>query len=141
MNIEMNEEKKNKLKACLSCTLCKKILHYPVTLYCQDNFCKSCLKNYILKTNFKNCPSCKTSYFIPPVHNFKIHDLIVELFPEEYQERELEINKNQPKLTEEESIKEEIIKNNWRDVINGKNNNFNITNEHFFIENLPNYII
>ncbi len=137
----MNDEKRNKLKSCLSCTLCKKILHYPITLYCQDNFCKSCLKNYILKTNNKNCPSCKSSYFVPPIHNFKIHDLIIELFPEEFKERQLEINKNQPKLSDEELIKEEIIKNNWRDVINKNYNFVNPQNDPIFIENLPNYII
>ena len=139
INMEKNMEKNNKLKECLSCTLCKKIFHYPVTLYCQDNFCKSCLKKYIIKTNKQNCPSCQKSYFNPPIHNFKIHDLINILFPEEFKQRQIEISKNEPKLTEEEEIKEEIIKNNWRDVIN-KKNELNYSRD-ILIQELPNYII
>ncbi len=124
----MDLEKKNKIRQCLTCTLCKKLFYYPVTLYCQDSFCKSCLKNYTMKTNKKDCPSCHNETFIPPIHNFKICDIINKIFPDEIKDREIEINKTQSKLTEEEQIKEEIIKNNWREIVNKYKNDSNNNN-------------
>ena len=119
----MDLEKKNKIRKCLTCSLCKKLFYYPVTLYCQDTFCKLCLKNYMIKTNKKDCPLCHKSSFVPPIHNFKIHDIITKLFTEENKIMEVAFLKNQTKLTEEEQIKEDIIKNNWRDIINKKKTN------------------
>ena len=139
INMEFTIEKNNKLRECLSCSPCKKIFHYPVTLFCQDNFCKSCLKNYIIKTNKQNCPICQKYYLSLPIHNFKINDLINILFPEDFKKREIEISQNELKLSEEEQIKEEIIKNNWRNIINKKNDNEQSNN--VFTYELQNYII
>ena len=53
--------------------------------------------------------------------------------------REIEISQNELKLSEEEQNKEEIIKNNWRNIINKKNDNEQSNN--VFTYELPNYII
>jgi arsenate reductase-like glutaredoxin family protein len=132
---------KLKIQNILKCSLCSSLLYQPVTLHCQDTFCRHCLKNYEIKTKKQDCPKCHNLSFYQPINNFKIWDLINKLFPNEVKAREEEIKKFSPKLTEVEEIKEEIIKNNWRDVVNKKSNqsnqlnqlNLNQQNQHFQI--------
>jgi hypothetical protein len=45
-------------------------------------------------------------------------DVIQKIFPEETKLRENEINKNKPLLKIEDQIKENLIKDNWREIIN-----------------------
>jgi hypothetical protein len=111
---------KIQIKNILTCSFCKKLLHYPITLQCQDTFCKNCLKIYKYKTKKTDCPKCHKDSFYPPIQNIKLWDLIGKLFPDEIKLRDEEVSRTNPKLTEEEQIKEDIIKNNWRDVINKK---------------------
>jgi hypothetical protein len=111
---------KSQIKNTLTCSFCKKLFHYPITLQCQDTFCKNCLKIYKFKTKKSECPKCHKDSFYPPIQNIKLWDLIGKLFPEEIKLRDEEVSRTTPKLTEEEEIKEDIIKNNWRDVINKK---------------------
>ena len=118
MNIDDN--KKKIAKNLLKCSLCFRLYHNPITLFCQDTFCKSCIKNYTLKNKTEDCPKCHKQSFYPPINNFKLWDLINKLFPDDVISRELELSRITPKLTDEELIKEEIIKNNWREVINKK---------------------
>ena len=120
---------KLKIKNILKCSLCSSLLHQPVTLHCQDTFCRHCLKNYEIKTKKQDCPQCHKLSFYQPINNFKIWDWINKLFPNEVKAREEEIKKLLPKLTEIEEIKEEIIKNNWRDIINKKSNQLNQLNQ------------
>ncbi len=117
----MNQETKNKLRKCLTCTLCNKLFYYPVTLHCQDTFCQSCIDMIKLKTKKSECPTCKKSTMIVPVHNYNLMDVIQKIFPEEIKSREVEINKNKPVLNTEEQIKQNIIKANWREIINKHN--------------------
>jgi hypothetical protein len=134
---EINTENKQKIKNILTCTLCSKLLCHPITLHCQETFCQSCIKLYSLKTKKQDCPSCHKDSFYQPTHNFKLWDLINKIFPDEVKAREEEIKKNTPKMTQEEQIKEEIIKNNWREIINKKNNPIVNNNQNaFFIEQL-----
>ncbi len=136
MNIDDN--KKKIAKNLLKCSLCFRLYHNPITLFCQDTFCKSCLKNYTLKNKIEDCPKCHKQSFYPPINNFKLWDLINKLFPEDVTSRELELTRITPKLTDEEIIKEEIIKNNWRDIIN-KNQPAQQPHQHineFFIEQI-----
>lgn len=117
----MNQETKNKLRKCLTCMLCNKLFYYPVTLHCQDTFCQSCIDMIKLKTKKSECPKCKKSTMIVPVHNYNLMDVIQKIFPEETKSREVEINKNKPVLNTEEQIKQNIIKANWREIINKHN--------------------
>lgn len=121
----INESVKSKIKEILTCKLCSKLLYNPVTLHCQDTFCQSCIKLYSIKTKQQDCPECHKPSFYQPIHNFKLCDLLNKLFPNEIKDREQEILKNIPKMTEEEKIKEDIIKNNWRDIVNKKSNTNN----------------
>ena len=126
MNQNMNQnitlEIKNKLKDCLKCLLCNRILYQPITLHCQDTFCKPCLQKYNQKTKKNNCPKCLKPTFNPMIQNFKLCDLINKIFPQETKQRENEINIIRSKLTHDEKLKEdireEIIKNNWRTIVN-----------------------
>jgi hypothetical protein len=127
MNID--ENKKKMLKNILKCSLCFRLYHNPITLFCQDTFCKSCIKNYSLKNKTEDCPKCHKQSFYPPINNFKLCDLISKLYPEDVKSRELELSRITPKLTDEEEIKEDIIKNNWRDIINKKTNNSNLNQQ------------
>ena len=124
LNQNINLETKNKLKECLKCLLCNKILYQPITLHCQDTFCKSCLQKYNNTTKKNNCPKCLKSTFNPMILNFKLCDLIHKIFPEETKKREEEFNAIKNKLTPDEKlkedIKEEIIKNNWSHIVNKK---------------------
>ncbi len=121
-NIDL--ETKNKLKDCLKCLLCERIFYQPITLHCQDTFCKSCLQKYNNTTKKNNCPKCLKPTFNPMILNFKLCDLINKIFPEETKKREEEFNAIKNKLTPDEKlkedIKEEIIKNNWRNIVNKK---------------------
>jgi hypothetical protein len=45
-------------------------------------------------------------------------EIIQKIFPEETKLREIELHKNQPILNNEDKIKENIIKDNWREIIN-----------------------
>jgi hypothetical protein len=126
----------NKIKEILTCSLCSKLLYQPLTLHCQETFCRPCLKIYSSKTQKQDCPNCHKPAFYQPINNFKLWDLINKIFPSDVKAREEELAKVQPKLTEEEEIKEEIIKNNWRDIVN-KKNSINLNN----IPNLNNIII
>ena len=130
----INQQTINKIKEILTCSLCSKLFYQPLTLHCQETFCRPCLKNYSNKTQKQDCPNCHKPSFYQPINNFKLWDLINKLFPSEVEARKEELLKVQPKLTEEEEIKEEIIKNNWRDIINKKN----ITN---IPQNINNIII
>ncbi len=125
MSSDLSIDQIRKLKECLTCSLCKKLFYYPITLHCQDTFCQSCLKLNSLKNKANNCPKCKKHAFVPPIHNFKIWELINQIFPKEVSDRGKEIEKNMPKLTDEELVKEEIIKNNWRDIVNKKSSTQN----------------
>ncbi len=130
---------KLKIKEILTCKLCSKLLCNPVTLHCQDTFCQSCIKLYSLKTKKQDCPDCHKPSFYQPIHNFKLCDIINKLFPNEIKDREKEVLKNMPPMTEEEKIKEDIIKNNWREIVNKKTNNNNILQQNanaIFIEQL-----
>ena len=122
MNKEITNDQMIKLKTCLTCSICNKLLYLPITLHCQDTFCCTCLKIYNMKnnSNCSNCPKCKKNIFVPPVHNYKIWELITKLFSDEVLIREKETSNLMPKLTEQELIKEELIKNHWRDVVNKK---------------------
>ena len=115
----------HKIQNLLKCSLCSRLLYQPVTLHCQDTFCRHCLKNYEIKTKKQDCPKCHKLSFYQPINNFKIWDLINKLFPNEIKAREEEIKKFSAKLTEIDEIKEEIIKNNWRDIVNKKTNQTN----------------
>jgi hypothetical protein len=119
MNNEITNDQINKLKTCLTCSLCKKLFYLPVTLHCQDTFCSNCLKISSIKNN-SSCPTCKKNIFVPPVHNYKIWELITKIFPDDVLIREKELSNLMPKLTEQDIVKEELIKNNWRDVVNKK---------------------
>jgi hypothetical protein len=123
MNID--ENKKKLLKNVLKCPLCFRLYHNPITLFCQDTFCKSCIKNYTLKNKKEDCPKCHKHSFYPPINNFKLWDLINKLYPDDVKSRELELSRITPKLTDEEEIKDNIIKSNWRDVINKKTSTTN----------------
>jgi len=124
LNQNINLETKNKLKECLKCLLCNKILYQPITLHCQDTFCKLCLQKYNHKTKKSNCPKCLKPTFNPMIQNFKLCDLINKIFPEETRKREEELNALKNKLSPDEKLKEdikdEIIKNNWRNIVNKK---------------------
>jgi hypothetical protein len=117
--MEITINKKNELIKCLKCPVCQKLLCQPVTLFCQDTFCQSCLITRERQNNNHTCPTCKLQYFRPPIANFKLSELIDKLFPEEIKIRKEEIEKL-PKPDEKETLKEEIIKSTWRDVINKK---------------------
>jgi hypothetical protein len=68
-------------------------------------------------------------------------DVIQKIFPEETKFRENEINKNKPPLKTEDQIKENLIKNNWREIINKhKLTNDNTSLNHEFIVQLENLI-
>jgi hypothetical protein len=68
-------------------------------------------------------------------------DVIQKIFPEETKLRENEINKSKPILKTEEQIKENLIKNNWREIINKhKSTNDNTQLNHEFIVQLENLI-
>jgi hypothetical protein len=111
---------KSQIKGILTCSFCKKLFHYPITLQCQDTFCKNCLQIYKFKTKKTDCPKCHKDSFYPPIQNIKLWDLITKLFPDEIKVRDVDVSRTTPRLTEEEQIKEDIIKNNWRDIINKK---------------------
>lgn len=138
----MNIETKNKLKKCLTCTICNKLFYYPITLHCQDTFCQSCITKIKLNTNKSECPKCKKPTIIVPVHNYNLMDIIQKLFSEETKLRENEVNKNKTILKTEDQIKENIIKDNWREIINKhKPTNDNIIPlNHEFIVQLENLI-
>jgi hypothetical protein len=119
---EINNDVKIKIKKILTCSLCSKLFHNPVTLHCQETFCQHCIKLYSIKSKKQDCPNCHKDSFYQPIHNFKLWDLINKIFPNEVKAREEEIKKNMPKISQEEQIKEEIIKNNWREIVNKKNN-------------------
>jgi hypothetical protein len=68
-------------------------------------------------------------------------DVIQKIFPEETKLRENEINKNKPLLKIEDQIKENLIKDNWREIINkhkSTHNNSQLNQE--FIVQLENLI-
>jgi hypothetical protein len=98
--------------------VCQKLLYQPVTLFCQDTFCQSCLVTQERQNN-NSCPKCKRQYFRPPVINFKLSGLIDKIFSEEIKARKEELAKL-PVPDEKENLKDEIIKSSWRDVINKK---------------------
>ena len=134
---ELTNLQKEKIFNIVKCHLCNKILYQPITLHCQDTFCKPCLKTYSMKTSKQECPKCHKPAFYQPVNNFKLWDLINKLFPDVVKAREEEIKKFTAKLSQVEEIKEEIIKNNWRDVINKKQSNQPISfGNQIFIEQL-----
>ena len=126
MSTELTIDQISKLKNLLTCFICKKLLYHPITLNCQDTFCQSCLKIHNIKNKSNTCPKCKKHAFVPPVHNFKVWELMNHIFSKELIDRGKEIEISMPKLTEEEIIKEEIIKNHWRDIVNKKQNNQNL---------------
>jgi len=135
----INESIKLKIKEILTCKLCLKLLYNPVTLHCQDTFCQSCIKLYSIKTKKQDCPGCHQPSFYQPIHNFKLCDIINKLFPNEVKDRENEVLKHMPQMTEEEKIKEDIIKSNWREIVNKKtnsNNNNLLQQNAIFIEQL-----
>jgi hypothetical protein len=134
----ISNQQKEKIYNILKCHLCSKILYQPITLHCQETFCKPCLKIYTMKTSKQDCPKCHKPAFYQPINNFKLWDLINKLFPDVVKAREEEIKKSTPKLSQIEEIKEEIIKNNWRDIVNKKTNNTNthLLNNQIFIEQL-----
>ena len=137
----MNIETKNKLRKCLTCTICNKLFYYPITLHCQDTFCQSCINTIKLKTKKSECPKCKKSTIIVPVYNYNMMDIIQKIFPDETKLRENEINKTQPVLNNEEQIKQNLIKSNWREIINKhKIKTDNTQLNHEFIVQLENLI-
>ena len=42
----INPQSINKIKEILTCSLCSKLFYQPLTLHCQETFCRPCLKNY-----------------------------------------------------------------------------------------------
>jgi len=119
--MEITDQKKKDLLEILKCSLCHELLYQPVTLFCQDTFCKACLVK--LPTN--ECPTCRRKFFRPPISNFKLLGLIEKVFPEEIQKRK-EFVDELPSPSEEELLKEQIIKSSWRDVINKKKTTGNV---------------
>lgn len=113
--MEITDQKKKELLETFQCSMCNELLYQPVTLFCQDTFCQSCLAR--LPTN--ECPSCNRKFFRTPVSNFKLCGFIEKMFPEEFQKRK-EIIEKLPTLSEEEILREDIVKSSWRDVINKK---------------------
>jgi hypothetical protein len=67
-------------------------------------------------------------------------DVIQKIFPEETKLRENEINKNKPILKIEDQIKENLIKDNWREIINKHKSITNTQLNHEFIVQLENLI-
>lgn len=85
-----------------NCPICMCIMSEPVSLgTCPHSLCKSCLEN--LKV--MECPLCRIKIGLsrPFPVNLMIRDTISKTFPEEYKDREEELNKKKPK---QESVKE-----------------------------------
>jgi hypothetical protein len=140
-----NDNILDKLKTILKCNICKDLFYLPITLECQDTICKMCLDKHLNKSKNKKmeCPICFKPSFYPPVQNYKIWDIISKIFPEEIKSREEEYLKFENNKSDEAKIRDEIIKTNWRDLINKKiknanrsNNNLNTTIQTFQLNDL-----
>lgn len=122
------------IKKYLSCGICSQILYQPVTLFCQHNFCRTCLLQLVKKPYqhqgppgspwvafnqngnlLSLCPVCQRRFFLPPnkMHNYELDQLIEEMIddPEYFQERKKEDLKMNPDLQNEakEELKQELL--------------------------------
>lgn len=58
-NLNLSQEKYEKLYENLSCTICRELYNNPVYLKCSHRFCKDCIEKYIRSSDKKSCPNCR----------------------------------------------------------------------------------
>lgn len=83
--------KVKKTKEELKCGICLSPFSYPITLLCQDTFCKECL----ISMKDRKCPVCRLPFLIPKEYNRKLHNLALIHCPEELAEKQVN-NNNSP---------------------------------------------
>lgn len=112
----MTDKKKKEKKKLLDlqCSVCLETLNEPVTLLCQHNFCRACLKDEV-----KKCPICRTNVFLPPrkTINVLLKNLIIKIHGETayntmYNSRAHDLLKNDMK----EQVRDELREELWRSV-------------------------
>ena len=72
----------------LKCGICRNILHKPVTLFCQHNFCLGCLR----RLENKVCPLCNKTFLPIVCYNILLDDICKKMFPDEHNLAEDEHN-------------------------------------------------
>jgi hypothetical protein len=108
------------------CSICQDLLVAPVTLLCQHTFCRLCIKSYVdqqlkpktdedgyqvyvsRKDKNAKCPLCRCPIVIPPNDNFMLKGLIESKYPEQYNSRVEQYNKDKLKLNLRDQIEDEI---------------------------------
>ena len=112
----------------LSCGICSQVLYHPVTLFCQHNFCQTCIKGLIDSNKRQSliahqqqitnkCPVCQTPIFLPPTkcRNYDLDQLIEKVMsyhdPEYLKKRQKESMLIDPDLREEvkEHLRHELL--------------------------------
>ncbi|CAM6114139.1 unnamed protein product [Calypogeia fissa] len=77
----------------LDCTICLKLLYYPITTPCGHSFCRACLLQAMDHGN--KCPTCRTVLFVSPKSypvSVTLNNLIQRNFPDEHKERKAEMD-------------------------------------------------
>lgn len=92
------------------CMLCLRLLFEPTTLKCGHSFCRTCCKS-LFQQNHAKCPTCRK--VLPVIHSyspevivpsFTLCKLLETAFPEEYQQRRLEVRQLSSPLASPSSL-------------------------------------
>jgi len=89
----------------LDCAICGSLFYQPIVTPCGHAFCKPCILTLMIQMKDR-CPTCQTTIHITPDYGIctAIYGVIQQCFPQEYEQRKLEIEQEENLISQAFSL-------------------------------------